>query len=166
MVSKAVDCIEVERTVVSKNWRKDIEEKGKEGCVGSTLKWGGIRHGIVLPSKETILNNTMYYKPQNIWKKGFKVYLYQKYENSNNGTYVKCLFTSKHCVEESKYHDVYHRHTIFSCLFERHRLMLPKKEKAYNALTNAHCCVFLLKTRKLPKDTSYIFKMYEMYFQY
>lgn len=32
MVSKAVDRIEVERTVVSKNWRKDIEGKGKEGC--------------------------------------------------------------------------------------------------------------------------------------
>lgn len=146
MVSKAVDRIEVERTVVSKNWRKDIEGKGKEGC-RSMLKWGGIRHGIVLPSKETILNNTMYYKPQNIWKKGFKVYLYQKYESSNNGTYVKCLFTSKHCVEESKYHDVYHRHTIFSCQFERHRLMLPKRKKGLQCTYKCPLlCIFVKDT--------------------
>ena len=54
-------------------------------------------------------------------------YISTKYENSNNGTYVKYLFTLKHCVEGSKYHDVYHRHTIFSCQFERQRLMLSKK---------------------------------------
>lgn len=163
MASKAVDLIEVDRTVVSTNWRKNTEEKGKEGCIESMLKLKGIRRGILLPSKESILNSTMYYKPKISERKDLK-YISTKNENSNNGTYVKCLFTSKHCVKESKYHDVYHRHTIFSCQSERHRLMLPKR--AYHALTNAHCCVFMLKTRKLPKDSSYIFKMCETYFQY
>lgn len=56
-------------------------------------------------------------------------YISTKYENSNNSTYVKYLFTLKHCVEGSKYHVVYHRHTIFSCQFERQRLMLSKKKR-------------------------------------
>lgn len=72
MVSKAVDLIEVERTVVSTNWRNDVEEKGKEGCIESMLKLGGIRHGILLSSEETMLNNTMYYKPKISERKDLK----------------------------------------------------------------------------------------------